>query len=31
MALTRSKKEEVLATLIEKLKAANSIGFTTNK
>ena len=31
MALTRTKKEEVLAILIERLKAANSIGFTTNK
>lgn len=30
MALTRTKKEEVLASLIEKLEAANSIGFTTN-
>lgn len=31
MALTRSKKEKVLSVLVEKLKAANSIGFTTNK
>ena len=31
MALTRTKKEEVLAALKAKLTAANSIGFTTNK
>lgn len=30
MALTRTKKEEVLANLVERLKSANSIGFTTN-
>ncbi|MDQ7008681.1 MAG: 50S ribosomal protein L10 [Candidatus Gracilibacteria bacterium] len=31
MALTRTKKKEVLSSLIEKLKVANSVGFTTNK
>jgi len=30
MALTRTKKEEVLSALKEKLKVANSVGFTTN-
>jgi len=31
MALTRTKKEEVLAILKTKLTTANSVGFTTNK
>ncbi len=30
MALTRNKKEEILTALKEKLKVANSVGFTTN-
>jgi len=30
MALTRTKKEQVLAQLVERLKEAKSIGFTTN-
>lgn len=30
MALTRTKKEQIISALKEKLKVANSVGFTTN-